>query len=36
MAATAAARIKASNVAFLNQSQEAAERGGSGAGSMLC
>ncbi|PNF23018.1 BTB/POZ domain-containing protein KCTD3 [Cryptotermes secundus] len=36
MAATAAARIKASNVAFLNQSQEAAERGGSGTGSMPC
>ncbi|KAJ9591552.1 hypothetical protein L9F63_001906 [Diploptera punctata] len=30
MAATAAARIKASNVAFLNQSQEAADRGGGG------
>ncbi|PSN50776.1 BTB/POZ domain-containing protein KCTD3 [Blattella germanica] len=29
MAANAAARIKASNVAFLNQSQEAADRGGS-------
>lgn len=33
MAATAAARIKASNVAFLNQSHEASERGGAaGAG----
>jgi hypothetical protein len=36
MAATAAARIKASNVAFLNQSQEATERGGGSAGSMSC
>jgi hypothetical protein len=36
MAAAAAARIKASNVAFLNQSQEAAERGGGGTGSMQC
>ncbi|XP_069689720.1 BTB/POZ domain-containing protein KCTD3 isoform X2 [Periplaneta americana] len=30
MAATAAARIKASNVAFLNQSQDSADRGGGG------
>jgi len=36
MAAAAAARIKASNVAFLNQSQEAAERGAGGTGSTQC